>query len=539
MREENQTEKNAEAFFKEVPAGIPYWRTKKFLSHVYFVFFLGFLHLLITLPLAYILNIWSDEASTLYTTENGLFQTFRSVFDDEKQAPLYFLILSIWREASGSIFFARIFSIIFSLFAIKFFYDLARKFFDEKAARLVTAFFALHPFLIWTSLEIRGYSLVVLLSVLLLIFFFEGYADADSETPRTLQIFYVLTAIVGLYTNYYVGFLLVANFLVLIVWRRWRAVRTYFLHMLIVGALITPLLWMVKTQLAAATSDVQAPRSLFIGLRLIWHSCLSFIFPTEIFPDENTTFVSFVRIWLVRIAILAGVILVIKKRKLADKETLAFGAICVVIIAGLLIGYFLLGDIYLEIRHAAVLFPAIVLFVALVLKGILTQSREDAKSQRFLRLITIVAAISFAALFAYSIYMLYPQAAKRGDWARVGEYLERHEKPDQPIVVFTVFDALNLPYHYHGVNRVLPDERFFNWGIEGEYGSAESLKSEINFAISKIPPDAEEIWLATGERCQLTKACVPLENFVEANYTIVEEKDFYKEKLRLLRKKQK
>jgi hypothetical protein len=55
-------------------------------------------HLLIALPLAYILNIWVDEASSLYTTENGLLQAFRNVFADEKQAPLYFLLLSLWRE---------------------------------------------------------------------------------------------------------------------------------------------------------------------------------------------------------------------------------------------------------------------------------------------------------------------------------------------------------------------------------------------------------------------------------------------------------
>ena len=121
----------------------------------------------------------------------------------------------------------------------------------------------------------------------------------------------------------------------------------------------------------------------------------------------------------------------------------------------------------------------------------------------------------------------------------MAEYIQQNEKPNQPIVVFTVFDALNLPYHYRGVNKILPDERFFNWGIEGAYGAADSIKSENNYAISKFPSEAEEIWLATGERCQTTKACEPLENFVAANYTIVEEKDFYKEKVRLLRKKQK
>jgi hypothetical protein len=527
-------------------------------------------HLLIVLPLAYVLNIWSDEASTLYTTQNGLAETFRHVFADEKQAPLYFLLLSLWRMLSHSIFFARCFSIVFAVLAITVFYHLACKFFDAKAAGLITAFFALHPFLIWTSLEIRGYSLVVLFSVLLLKFFFDGFLSVqevsrkDAKTQRKAQIFYVLLAIAALYTNYYLGFLLVGNFLALVAARKWRTARIYFLQMLLVGVVILPLLWMIKTQLNAATGDVQTHRTLTEGVRLIWNSGLNFILPTELFPPEALTPVSLVRVWVVRLMILIIAFLLIKRRRALDAHLFAFGAISAATVAFLLVAYFLLGDLYVEIRHAAVLFAPLVLFVALVLKEILTvtdagtrgygdaETRRDGETEKLIpaqssfsprprvplspRLLLLLL-LPLLLLFAYSITALYPQAAKRGDWARVAAYIEQHERPDQPIIVFTVFDALNLPYHYRGANKVLPDERFFNWGIEGAYGEVDSLKPEIDFAISKIPREAREIWLATGERCQTTKACEPLENFVAANYTVIEEKDFYKERVRLLRKK--
>jgi uncharacterized membrane protein len=503
------------------------------------LFVLILLHLAMALPLAYTLNIWSDEASTLYTTENGLIQTFQNVFADEKQAPLYFLLLSGWREISHSIFFARLFSIIFSLLAIKFFFELARKIFDEKAGALITAFFALHPFLIWASLEIRVYSLVVLFSVLLLKFWFEVFfRRANANGQRRDEILFVLTAIAALYTNYYLGFLLAGAFPALVAGRKWRAARRYFLLMTIVGIAILPLLWMIKAQLTTATGDVQTERTFGEGLRLIWNAGLNFVLPTEIFPPENLTVISLVRVWLVRLAILAGAVLLIKRRKLTDENILAFGTLCAIVCAFLLLAYFLLGNIYVEIRHAAVLFPPLVLFVALVLRAVLTPGREDAKTRNLIAVLAFGSTVLIAGLFAYSIYTLYPDGAKRGDWARVAAYIQQNEKPNQPIIVFTVFDALSLPYHYRGVNRILPDERFFNWGIEGEFGTAESLKSETDFAISKIPFEADEIWLATGERCLTTKACEPLENFVQANYTIIEEKDFYKEKIRLLRKKQ-
>jgi hypothetical protein len=55
----------------------------------------------------------------------------------------------------------------------------------------------------------------------------------------------------------------------------------------------------------------------------------------------------------------------------------------------------------------------------------------------------------------------------------------------------------------------------------------------------RIPPEAPEVWLLTNEKCEVKQSCAPLENFVAAHYTIVEERNFYKEKVRLLRKKQK
>ena len=115
----------------------------------------------------------------------------------------------------------------------------------------------------------------------------------------------------------------------------------------------------------------------------------------------------------------------------------------------------------------------------------------------------------------------------------------KNETPNQPIVVFTAFDALALPYDCQGINKILPDEKFFAFEREAEKGSADAWRSQTEFVISEIPPGAEEIWLLTNEKCDVKDACRPLENFVRQNYTITQEKNFYKEKVRLLRKKQK
>ena len=489
------------------------------------VFVLIFLHLAVAVPLALKLNIWTDEASTLYTTQNGFFQSFSNLFTDEKQAPIYFLLMSLWRKINDSIFFARLFSVICSLLAIFAFARLARKLWDEKTAIFITAIFALHPYLFWASLEIRLYSFIILLTCLLFLFFHDGYLREDSDDKKA-QVFYVLISIVALYTNYYLGFLLVGGFVALLILRRWTPAKNYFLQMLAVGVAILPLFYIINLQFSDRIVTFQEEKSWLEGVRNSWHHFLTFILPTEIYPTEEITVFSIIRLWIVRFSILAAIIIFVKNRfKDLDKNIIAFGTISAVVALFFLFVYFQLGIGYIEIRHAAVFFVAIFIFVSAVLVKILPK-----KSWVFV-------AVLYFIFFSYSIYALYPNLTKRGDWARVAAFIEQNEKPNQPIVIFQVYDAIALPNYYKGANQILPDEKIFAFFIEDRTGSSNSYRNQIEFLISKIPPDALEIWLLTNERCDVKQSCESLEKFVQANYNIIEERDFYKEKVRLLRKK--
>ncbi len=494
-----------------------------------FVFLLIFLHLAITLPLAYFLNVWADEASTLATTNDGFLQTFNN-FYNEKQAPLYFFLIGLWRELNNSIFFARLFSIICSALAIWFFFCLAKKLFIEKAAYFISTFFALHPFLIWAGLEIRVYSLVILLSILLLILSYDGFLNIqrkDAKTQRRKEILFVAIAVFALYINYYLGFLLVGNFVALLILKRWKEAQTYFRLMLFVGAGILPLLWIVNLQFGGRAAVFQTEKSFIEIFRILWNHFLTFVLPTEIYPGENISHFSIFRVWFARLGLLAVVIAFIRKQEKSDKNIMGFAAIVFVINSFLLAVYFVLSSDLVAVRHAAVLFAPLILFVGLILTKIL-----PPKSW-------IILAVLMAIFFTYSIGSLYPNLSKRGDWARVAAFIEQNETPDQPIFVHQVYDVLSLRAHYRGANRILPDEKILDWGVENEYGSPQTFIRQIEFIISKIPPDAREIWIVTDESCQTTKACLPLENFINANYTIVQEKDFYLERVRLLRKKEK
>lgn len=491
------------------------------------------IHLLIVLPLAYWLNIWTDEASTLYTTQNGFLATFQNVFKDEKQAPLYFLVLSLWRVLNDSIFFARLFSILCSIATIKFFYDLTRKLFDWKKAVFVTFFFAIHPFLIWASLEIRVYSSVILFSVALIKLFHDGYFENQADEQRFFSktsFFYVLCAITALYTNYYLGFLLVGNFTALLVTRKWKEAKIYFLQMMVVGAAILPLVVVIKQQFATNTSGYIAERSFSEIIVTFWNQFFLLTFPITTAISSDLSATAIIRIVFVCLAIVSVIFWVIKKGlQSLNRNTTAFAAIVLTLMGFMLCAYFVLGKVYVADRHFAVFFVPLVLLVVSSLINVLPD--------RWL----IAFGILLVLLFPYSLIVnKYRYPVKRGDWQRIAAYIEANERPNQPIIVFQNYDALSLPFYYKGTNKILPDDRYFDWESEEAWTSEKAFQNQINYIISRIPPEAEEIWLATEEVCQAenTKvACRPLENFLQANYTIVETKDFYQERLRLLRKK--
>lgn len=490
-----------------------------------------FLHVAIALPFAYYLNIWVDEASTLQTTQNGLVIAFRGLFANEKQAPLYFLLLSVWRSIDHSFFFARAFSIICSGLAIAVFWRLACRLWSGRLPLLITALFALHPYLFWASLEIRLYSFIILLTCLLLLFFVDGFMTEPTEESGGMgrqnraQYLYAATSVAAVYTNYYLGFPLVGGFVALIILRQWKAAKAYFFLMLGVGVAILPLFYIIQIQFSERAAAFQENKSVADALRIVWNHVLTFTLPTEIYTEEASSTISVVRLWLVRLGIVIALILMIRDRKqFLESRFIAFVTISAVSVAFFFFVYAQLGSDYLQIRHAAVYFVLIFVVACMVMSRILSEGLQFP-----------VAAIVLS-FYVYSGFALYPAFTKRGDWDRVSTYIRQNESSGQPAIVFPVYDTVALSQYYKGQNIVLPDEKTFSFVPEGSVGSPDVYARQIEFVISEIPADAHEIWLLTSDKCDVKLTCLPLENFVEANYTVIQEREFYKERVRLLRK---
>lgn len=483
-----------------------------------------FLHLVVALPFAYYLNIWVDEASTLHSTGSGFAYALDAAFRDENQSPLYFLLLSLWRTIDPSIFWTRIFSIICSLLAIWVSLGVAKRFLPEYAQRYAVVIFALHPFLFWASVESRGYSLSILLTALLLRYLHDAYIE-EKPTIST-QFVYITLCVVALYTNYFLGFFLVANFCALLTLRRFKPAAFYIGHMAVVGVFFLPLFLMLAQQVGVRHE--MGDSSVFDGVRNSWQHIQTFILPANIFTDEKI-WPAIARLWIFRLGVAALMVFVIvKKFKNVSANTITLGTISLVICLFFVAVVAGMGSGYANIRHAAILMlPLLLFFTALV---------YDMFSKKGL----IVWSVLLAFFFPFAFYQMFSPMAKRGDWEKAAVYIQANEKPGQVILPFDGYDSLGFKVYYKGSNVVLPIEGFFPWSQHNNFRTPDTRPAQAQALIREIPDNTTELWVLTGETChdpETLEACRPLEDYLNSNYTIVSEKDLYLEKIRLFRKK--
>ena len=141
--------------------------------------------LVLSLILAYLLDIRFDEAFTLNTTSRGVVYAFHQAIKFEQQAPLYFVVLSLWRSVDSSIFFARLFSVLCFPLTVWVAAEVAKRYVKEVNPLIAAAIVALHQQVVWSALDIRLYSYDAAVGAAVSLFY-DGYL---SEKPNEAHVF--------------------------------------------------------------------------------------------------------------------------------------------------------------------------------------------------------------------------------------------------------------------------------------------------------------------------------------------------------------
>jgi uncharacterized membrane protein len=242
-------------------------------------------HVVLTVALAFQLTIDVDETFTLSTTSQGPMHAADRAISFELQPPLYFGTLSLWRTVNGSLFHARLFSVLCSALSLVVLARFLRTFLPDITPWHVVALAAFSPVMIYAAVEARCYAMVILLSCLQISFFAAAFMVPES-TLRTRAAF-IVVAVASLYSFYFLGFMLAAGGVILVVARRWRMAGLYILSMVCVAACFTPLALIVSGQVESHTTTVGSTPGLLEALRSVTWRLRNMVLPVDWAPLDG------------------------------------------------------------------------------------------------------------------------------------------------------------------------------------------------------------------------------------------------------------
>ncbi len=195
----------------------------------------------------YKLDIWVDEASSLRTASGSLVSTWKSAVYFQLQPPVYFLLLNLWLKISASLEFARLLSVLFSLLSVFFVYRTWRYLFGDEFYWVAPVILLVHSFHLWAASEARGYASVIFFTSASTYYFIKLLLRKDGKGSFVVDAFlYTLSSLLGVFINYYVGFLLLGHFLNALFWFERKAFLRLLACYLLIGFVL--LLWLPVIQ---------------------------------------------------------------------------------------------------------------------------------------------------------------------------------------------------------------------------------------------------------------------------------------------------
>ncbi len=190
-----------------------------------------------------------DEIASVFIAVRGPLHLLTYLRDAIREhPPFYYLLLSLWMPLAGQSEFAvRFLSVIIGLTTVAAMYRLALKTTHQPAALLAAFLLVISPFHIAASQNARMYGLLALFSLLSIFFFVRLLAQ---DRARWWGLFWLVTGL-GMFTHYYMAFVLLAEDLFLLLnwrryrrlWPRWMAIHLALVGMVALWAALSPGLW--------------------------------------------------------------------------------------------------------------------------------------------------------------------------------------------------------------------------------------------------------------------------------------------------------
>lgn len=206
-------------------------------------------------------SFWLDEALSISFAKLPWPRFAHLMVSRELNMLPYYLLLRGWIRLGTEEWVVRSLSALCSIATLPLFYRLGTRLFGARVGQIGVALLAVHPYHIRFAQEARGYSLMMLLvtgSTLLLV----RATESTSRHPRGVWVAYVVTSALAVYTHFYAGLAILAQWATLAVARpRGLPWKPFALAALAIGILLVPLAAFVL--LGHADSAAWVPRTTF------------------------------------------------------------------------------------------------------------------------------------------------------------------------------------------------------------------------------------------------------------------------------------
>ncbi len=165
-------------------------------------------------------SYWLDESQAVHEMHLSFGAMLHAWSSYEWNPPLYLLIAWPWAKVFGTgAVGLRSLSALLGVAVVPLIYMCGRELVTRRAGLMAAAFAAVNPFLIWYSQEAREYSLLLALCAASLLFFARSW-----HAPSTRNIvWWGVFSLLALLTQYFAGFLIAAEGVLLVYRARNRA----------------------------------------------------------------------------------------------------------------------------------------------------------------------------------------------------------------------------------------------------------------------------------------------------------------------------
>jgi hypothetical protein len=497
------------------------------------------IHCAIALFLICTLNIWTDEAYSLTTTGQGLAHAWHQSIHFENQPPLYFILLTLWRQLSPSIIWARIFSLICTTTTLAIAPALCKRYAPTVNPLIVTSLLALNPFVLWCATDIRAYAWMILLSTFLHLFFYDAFLSKKSN-QKSFAL-YVLTAILALYSHYFIVCLLIAHAILIGLTFQFKVIRKYAIAGIFYSLGFIPALSFFfihlqdqGTGLTSGSTPILEALRAGVGL-LMYH-----LVPLYGEWDKGSV-LKYAQYGFVALLV-AGYSL--SKYHNRDRKNLLVFKVGFIIFLVFLFLVYKTGTTPLSHRYVYPLVAITQICMTLLITEI----------AKYLRLKNIFVFVCIGIILCFSVYsnfVMNRTLAREGDWIRVAQYIQKNEQKNQPIILYSGSQIHSFLTYYKGKNSVSPvppksaELDKFDMTRVTIYDIV-----ELKNLMEKTTQNSSQAWFIKAPGYILNRNsqgqcifgaininCEIVDQFINQNFQVEKQIDFYQSQILLLRKK--